>query len=200
MTFALAALLTVAGVLAVRLAWHCGRRQQPGRQSALRWTGWLLLALAVPPWAAAGGSDRGVAVAVGVVMLAGLAMALLEGWRAWRAPGRRRRAREPRNDLPRASSSGRALLLRRVWIFCLAGPFALAAALAVGLALWLALVRAGVGEANVLAIAMLAVPVAWAVFAILATMEGALGKRTAFVSVPGLVGLGAAFALAGGIA
>jgi hypothetical protein len=199
MTLALAVLLTVAGALAVRLAWHWGRQQRPGRQLALRWSGWLLLALAVLPWTAAGGSDRGVALGIGVVMLAGLALVLIEGWRTWRAPARRRRERAPRNDLPRASTSGTALLLRRVWIFCLAGPLALAAALAVGLALWVGLARAGVSEANVLAIAMLAVPVAWAVFAVLATMEGGLGRRTASVTVPGLVGLGATFALAGGM-
>lgn len=200
MTLALANLLTVAGVLAVRLAWHWGRQQRPGRQLALRWAGWLLLILALLPWMAAGGGDRGVALATGIVMLAGLALALIEGWRAWRTPKRRRREREPRNDLPRAASRGTALLLRRVWIFCLSGPLSLAAALAIGLALWLALAQAGVNEANVLAIAMLSVPIVWAVLAVLATMESKLATRTLLVTATGLAALGTTLALAGGVA
>ncbi|MEE4302869.1 MAG: hypothetical protein V2J19_01845 [Wenzhouxiangella sp.] len=199
MQLALAILLTVAGTLALRLAWRRGRQQQARPPVVLRWAGWMLLAAALVPWAATGGGDRGVALGVGVVMLGGLALVLLEGWRAWRAPARRRREREPRNDLPRAPSRGIALFLRRAWIFCLSGPLALAAALAVGLALWVGLARAGMHDANVLAVAMLAVPVAWAVLATLATMEAGLGKRTLLVTAPGLLGAGATLALAGGL-
>ena len=199
MTLALAVLLTLAGILALRLAWRRGRLQQIRQQLVLRWAGWLLLAAALVPWAATGGGDRGVALGVGVVMLAGLALVLLEGWRAWRAPARRRREREPRNDLPRAPSRGISLFLRRAWIFCLSGPLALAAALAVGLALWVGLARAGMHDANVLAVAMLAVPVAWAVLATLATMEAGLGRRTLLVAAPGLLGAGVTLALAGGL-
>lgn len=198
-SLAIAIGLTVAGVLAVRQAWRRGRQQQPGRQLALRWVGWLLLLAALVPWALAGGHDRGVALAIIALMLAGLALALFEGWRAWQAPPRRRREREPRNDLPRATSRGSALLLRRIWIFCLSGPLALAGALAIGLALWLSLARAGVSTANVLAVAMLSVPIAWAVFAMLATMEGGLGRRTLVVALPGLLAAGAILALAGGV-
>lgn len=199
MTLAFAILLTVAGALALRLAWRWGRQQQPQRQLALRWAGWLLLAAALAPWMAIGGSDRGVALGLAVVMLAGLVLVLIEGWRAGRVPTRRRREREPRNDLPRASSRGASLLLRRVWIFCLAGPLALATALAVGLALWVALARAGVSDANVLAIAMLSVPIVWAVLATLGTMQAGLGKRALLVIAPGLAGAAATLALAGGL-
>lgn len=189
MTHALALVLTVAGLLTLRLAWHWGRQQQPGRQLILRWTAWLLLAAALGPWTLAGGSDRGVALAVLVVMLAGLALALFEGWRAWRAPARRRREQTPRNDLPKPATQGASLLLRRTWIFCLAGPMALAAALAIGLGLWLGLARIGVSEANVLAVAMLSVPIVWSLLSVVATMEGDLGSRTLLVVLPGLLGL-----------
>jgi hypothetical protein len=200
MTLALAIVLTLGGALALRLAWRQGRRQRPGPQRLLRWAGWLLLAVALLPWSISGGQDRGVALAVGVLMLSGLALVLFEGWRAARAPRRRRREREPREDLPRATSSGAALLARRAWIFCLSGPLGLTAALAVGLALWLGLERAGVSGANVLATAMLSVPVIWAVLAMLATMEGSLLRRSLLVAGPGLLGLGASLALAGGAA
>ena len=199
MTLALAILLTVAGVLAVRLAWHWGRQQHDRRQLALRWAGWLLLLAALLPWAMAGGADRGVTLAIIAVMLIGLVLVLFEGWRAWQAPKRRRRERELRNDLPQADTRGAALLLRRVWIFCLSGPLALAASLAIGLALWLGLARAGVSEANVLAIAMLSVPIVWSVFATLATMDAGLGKRTLLVGAPAVLALGASLALAGGL-
>ncbi|RFF29996.1 DUF3325 family protein [Wenzhouxiangella sediminis] len=199
MTLAFAILITLAGTLALRLAWRRGRQQQVRQQLVLRWAGWLLLAAALVPWVATGGGDRGVALGIGVVMLAGLALALVEGWRAWRAPARRRRERQTRSELPRAPSRGLALLLRRAWIFCLSGLLALAAALAVGLALWVCLARAGMNDANVLAVAMLAVPVAWAVLATLATMEAGLGKRTLLVTAPGLVGAAATLALAGGL-
>lgn len=199
MTLALAVLLTLAGILALRLAWRRGRQQQVRPQLVLRWAGWLLLAAALVPWTATGGGDRGVALGVGVVMLAGLALVLVEGWRAWRAPSRRRREREARNDLPRAPSRGIALFLRRAWIFCLSGPLALAAALAVGLALWVGLAHAGMNDANVLAVAMLAVPVAWAVLTTLSTMEAGLGRRTLLVAAPGLLGAGVTLALAGGL-
>ncbi|NEZ04338.1 DUF3325 domain-containing protein [Wenzhouxiangella sp. XN201] len=189
MTLAPAIALTTAGVLALRLAWHWGRQQQPRRQLPLRCAGWLLLAIGLAPWVLTGGSDRGVALAVLVVMLAGLALALFEGWRAWRAPIRRKREPTPRNDLPKAETRGASLLLRRLWIFCLAGPLALAAALAIGLALWLGLGRIGVSDANVLAVAMLSVPIVWSILAVLSTMEGSLGSRTLLVALPGLLGL-----------
>lgn len=189
MTLALAIGLTGAGVLALRLAWHWGRQQQPRRQLFLRCGAWLLLAAALTPWMLAGGSDRGVALAVLVLMLAGLALALFEGWRAWRAPVRRRREPTLRNDLPKAETRGSSLLLRRLWVFCLAGPLALAAALAIGLALWLGLGRIGVSDANVLAVAMLSVPIVWSILSVLATMEGSLGSRTLLIALPGLLGL-----------
>lgn len=189
MTLALAIGLTGASVLALRLAWHWGRQQQPRRQLLARCSAWLLLTAALAPWMLAGGSDRGVALAVLVVMLAGLALALFEGWRAWRAPMRRKREPTPRNDLPRAETRGARLLLRRLWIFCLSGPLALAASLAIGLGLWLGLERIGVSDANVLAVAMLSVPIVWSILAMLASMEGSLGSRTLLVTLPGLLGL-----------
>lgn len=189
MTLALAIALTAGGLLSLRLAWHWGRQQQPRRQLLMRWTAWLLLAAALGPWTTVSGSDRGVALALLVVMLAGLALALFEGWRAWRAPTRRRREQTPRSDVPKPGTQGAGLLLRRVWIFCLAGPLALAAALAIGLGLWLGLARIGVSEANVLAVAMLSVPIAWSILSVLATMESGLGSRTLLVVVPGLLGL-----------
>lgn len=197
MTLALAILLTAAGVFTVRLAWHCGRQQQGQRQRILRGAGWILLAVALVPWMRVGGQDRGVALAIGIVMLLGLALALFEGWRALRAPKRCRREREARNDLPEAASTGPALVLRRAWIFCLGGPLALAAALALGLALWLGLESLGAAPSNVLAIAMLAVPVAWAILSVFATMEGRLRSRTLIVALPGLLGLAASLLLAG---
>lgn len=200
MTLALATLLTLAGVLALRLARHWGRRQRPQRQLVLRWTGWLLLVVSLLPWTVAGGSDRGVALAILVLMLAGLSLALFEGWRAWRAPARKKRERTPRNDLPRPETRGKTLLLRRIWIFVLAGPLALAGALAIGMALWLGLAQAGVSEANVLAVAMISVPIIWAVFSGLATMEGRLAPRTLLVALPGLLGLAVSLVMAGSIA
>lgn len=198
MTLALAIALTIAGVLALRLARHWGRQQQPRSQLLARWGGWLLLAASLLPWTVAGGSDRGVALAIGILMLAGLSMVLFEGWRAWRAPTSRKRERTPRDDLPKTETRGTALLLRRIWIFCLAGPLALAASLAAGLVLWLGLAGAGVSEANVLALAMLSVPIIWSILAVLATIEARLVPRTLLIALPGLACLGAALAMAGG--
>ncbi|MFW5927301.1 MAG: hypothetical protein ACOCSR_04545 [Wenzhouxiangella sp.] len=197
MMLVLAMLLTITGVFVVRLAWNSGRQHRPTRQLPLRWAGWLLLITALVPWTLAGGHDRGTALAITIVMLTGLALVLIEGWRARPVPGRRGREREARNQPPTTTPLEADLLLRRVWIFFLAGPLALTAALGIGLALWLALRQAGATEANVLAIAMISVPITWSVLVILATMEARLGSRTMLIVVPMLLGLAVCLTLAG---
>jgi hypothetical protein len=200
MLLALALVLTVMGAFALRLAWQSGKETRTGRQLGLRLTGWGLLIAALIPASMAGGPDRGPALALLTFMLAGLGVVLREGWRANRRPDRTGRERALREEPTRAGGIGGSLLLKRIWIFCLAGPIALAAALALGLSLWLGLARAGVAEADVLATAMLSVPIVWALLSVLATMQGGLATRTLIVAVPGLAAAGAAMALSGPLA
>lgn len=195
----LAVLLMIAAVAALRLAWHWGRNGRPRHRLALRWAGWTLLAISLWPWAAAGGSDRGVALALLVLMLAGLVLVLREGRKEWTRPRRARRERQAREN-GAAPASGPMLLMRRVWIFFLAGPLALASSLALGLVLWLALERWGVASANVLAVGMLAVPLCWAALMIAASMDSHLGRRSLAVTVPGVVATLGCLTLAGGTA
>lgn len=199
MTVAIALVLTLAGALSLRLAWHWGRQSDSVRQVVLRLSGWGLVIASLVPWSIAGGPDRGPALALLVFMLTGLALVLREGWRASRTPARSRRGRSERDEPIRPiEGSDTSLLLKRIWIFCLAGPVALAAALALGVALWLALARAGLAEANVLATAMLSVPLLWALLCVAATMQGRLAARTITVALPGLAGLGVAMVFVGG--
>lgn len=198
---ALAALLVLAGVAALRLAWRAGRRGRTRRRLVLRWGGWLLLAGSLVPSMAASGADRGVALAIVVLMLAGLVLVLREGRREWLTPRRRRREREGRDEpLPAAGGGRGRLLARRIWIFCLGGPLAAAATLAIGLAMWLGLERAGVQDANILASALLAIPVIWALLAIVASIDLRLWLRTVAVTLPGLLAGLASLWLGGGMA
>jgi len=149
-----AALLAVAGMIALRMGW--GRRQR-----ALSVAGWAMLAGSAWAGAAAGGA-WGVAVASLWAM--GAACALI-GWAAWQAPapaavraGRTARALAPPPRAP-LQIGGR---LATFGIVAIGG---LAASTALGLgAHWLTSI-AGAGEANANVAMLYTLPVAWAVLA-----------------------------------
>lgn len=150
----IAALLAVAGVLALRLGW--GRRQ-----GAPAIAGWAMLAGSVWAGAVAGGA-WGVTVASLWAM--GTACALI-GWAAWQAPA------------PAAARPGRAARLilpppraplrvgGRLATFAIVAVGGLVASAALGLAAHWLTASAGGGEANANVAMLYTVPVAWAVLA-----------------------------------
>jgi hypothetical protein len=145
-----AALLAIAGVLALRLGW--GRRQR-GASVA----GWAMLAGAVWAGAAAGGA-WGITVASLWAMATALA---LVGAAAWQSPAP---ARSPR--LSRAATEPPRAPLRiggRLVTFAIVALGGLAAAMALALAAhWLA-TFGGAGEANANVAVLFTLPVAWSV-------------------------------------
>lgn len=147
-----AALLAVAGMLALRLGW--GRRQR-----ALAGAGWAMLAGSVWAGAAAGGA-WGITVASLWAM--GAALALI-GWAAWQAPAPARNPRLSRIATPPAREPLR--IGGRLTTFAIVALGGLAAATALALAgQWLTSL-AGAGEANANVMMLFSLPLAWAVLA-----------------------------------
>lgn len=147
-----AALLAVAGIVALRLSW--GRRQ---RASSV--VGWAMLAGAVWAGAAAGGA-WGITVASLWAM--GAACALV-GWAAWQAPTP---ARSPR--LSRVATPPAPVRLRigsRLATFAIVAFGGLLASAALALGAHGLTLLGGAGEANANVMMLFILPVAWAVLA-----------------------------------
>ncbi|KHL24889.1 hypothetical protein PK98_13535 [Croceibacterium mercuriale] len=148
----LAAMLAIAGVLALRLGW--GRRQ-PTPSVA----GWAMLAGAVWAGAAAGGA-WGITVASLWAMVTALA---LVGLAAWQAPAPVRSPRLSRVATPPARQPSR--IGGRLATFAIVAIGGLVAATGLALAVhWLATL-AGAGEANANVALLFTLPLAWAVLA-----------------------------------
>lgn len=182
-----AAGFSIAGALVLWQTWRFGRQNRRPAQRAGRLFAWFLLGASAIPWTLFGGADRGVALGILVLMVAGLAIVGAIGWRDARNPRRRRNGRE-RTDNGSQAPRGRAFA-RRAWIFALAGPVSALAVMALTLALHG--LAAAWDPANRLAAAFLFAPLAWMVLAVVATYDTALWKRSAGIGgvlVAGLLG------------
>lgn len=191
------AILTVAGVLLLRAAWMARRAGELTRRRKLVSGAWVLLAAALAPWAAGAGADKGTAFAFIVMMLAGAAIVLREGFLHRPARnGSGRLEREGRDN--RNGNGGWRLFLRRAWVFVLAGPLSFALSLLLAFILYAAWDMSGEhAAANRLAATLIAVPLAWALLATWMTCD--LRLRTRSLHALGLVvaGLGSAWLLGG---
>ncbi|WP_126665548.1 hypothetical protein [Croceibacterium ferulae] len=149
-----AALLAVAGIVALRLGWGA-------RQRTLSVAGWAMLAGAVWAGAAAGGA-WGVTVASLWAM--GTALGLI-GWAAWQAPApvTARSGRAPRAVVPPARAP--LQIGSRLATFAIVAIGGLAASMALALAAHWLTSRGGAGEANANVMLLFTLPVAWAVLA-----------------------------------
>lgn len=184
--------LTLSGVLLLQQSWHERRAGQYARRRVLVVLAWSLLCIALLPWAVAIGTDKGIAYALLALMLAGAATVLHAGF--VHAPRQRNREREPRSTGSAVAAQDWRLLLRRSWVFLLAGPICGTAAVfvtAVMFATWN--VETG-SAANRLAATILLVPVAWALLATWSTYDISLKLRS--VSVLGLLATSVAMTLA----
>lgn len=168
--------LTAAGVLLLFTGWRARRAGRSQQRALFTSAGWILLAASLLPWIILGGSDRGVAFAIMAFMLAGSMLVIFLGSRH-SSNGRARNMRESVNGGAQ-SINGNNLLVRRVWVFLLAGPLSFAVAMAGTAVLYLAWTGSA---ANRLAVVMLLVPFAWAVLAIYATYDVSLRQRSATV-------------------
>ena len=173
--------MTLAGVLVLQYAWRerrAGRRQ---RRRVVVVVAWLLLALSLAPWALAAGSDKGAAFAVILFMLAGSALVLRIG--LLHSANRNGREREPRanGNGTGNENGGGSRILRRAWVFLLAGPLSGIVAIAASAGLFAAWNTETGSAANRLACVMLLVPVAWALLATWATYDVSLRARSSVV-------------------
>lgn len=195
MMIAIATLLTLIGVGLIWQAWHLGRDGRVRDRLVTRFGGWGLLLLSIWPWQLAGGTDRGVALAITVMMLAALLVVGLIGWQHHRANGAPRRRRRQAREME-ATPQSRGEVLSRLWIFCLAGPIAGATTLALVLAV--NSLGADIAPANRLALDLLVVPVLWPLLALLATYDAPLRLRSAVLLVTLAVSIVLAVLLPGG--
>ncbi|HEX7048504.1 MAG TPA: hypothetical protein VF275_13135 [Gammaproteobacteria bacterium] len=175
----IAAAMTIAAALLLREGWRARRAGHMKRRLTLMLSAWSLLLLSFIPWTFASGADRGIAFGITVFMLAGFVLVLMA---ARESNGSRKRAeREPRtngNGNGASELSGTRLLLRRIYVFLLAGPISAVIALLVtanAFAWWN--VETG-SAANRLAAALLIMPIAWALLAIWTTYDVSLRRRS----------------------
>lgn len=196
MMITIGTLLTLIGVGLIWLAWRLGRDGRTRARLVARCGGWGLLALSLWPWQVAAGTDRGVALAITVMMLAALLIVGVIGWRHYRANGgnsrRRRRTTREIETVPQS----RGELLSRIWIFFLAGP--IAGMTTVALVLVVNSAGADWAPANRLALDLLVVPVAWPLLALLATYDMPLRRRSAMLLVTLTISVSLAVLLPGG--
>lgn len=117
-----AGVLSLGGLAVLYLAWR-----RPGRSIPLLVLGWGLLVVSALPWAAAGGADRGPALAMVAVSAAALLLIGITG--QWRGAAPRRR----REATPAAEPAGGTGWGHWSLVILVAGPLAAAAAFALGL-------------------------------------------------------------------
>lgn len=189
-------LTAAAGTTLLWFAWRAGRDRRAGTRIALRVAGWGLLAASLWPWTVAGGADRGVALALLPMMLTALVIVGAIGWRHYR-DGRESnsRRRRPAGDKP-ATPASEGRLLRRIWIFLLAGPVAGLAALQ--LTVSLNALGASLAPPNRVALGLVLMPLAWCVLAIIATYDTRLRYRSSFLLACLSLGLAGVWLLPGG--
>lgn len=183
--YALALGLCVAGVFALRRAW--ARRNEAHLASLA--AGWLLILASLPLWMFASGADRGVAQLFVAVMLAGTGVVMVSAQN--RAARRRNVLREAGSPAPMPS---RATLARRLAVFALAGPGALAAAILLSAPVYAGLDILAATGADRLALILFFVPIMTGVLATLAVIDFPLRWRAGLIG--GLVAAGGLSTLA----
>lgn len=183
----LAAAVTAAGVMLLRLSW--GRRRALGAGERAPWIagGWSALACATLLWSAAAGMGRGVALALLATALAAIIVIGLDALAGSGARGRRHglaasAARPPRRPAHGVEAARARRLVRGAATFALAGPIAGAAAIVLAVPLYAMLDTMGLAGADLLAVLVLLVPVAWAALAVVATVDIGLRRRAAWVT------------------
>lgn len=179
---------SVSGAMLLYFAWQARRAGQHVRRRRFVVAGWLLITISVLPWVIATGGDKGTALAILVLLLAGSALVIRAGL-LHKGNGRRVVERDVRNEV----SHGSSLLLRRIWVFLLSGPIAMAAALFISAAVFATWNLANGSEANRLATALLLMPLAWTLLALYATYDAPLRYRTSVVFLFLVVGLAGTF-------
>ncbi|MBK5911392.1 hypothetical protein CCR85_07780 [Rhodothalassium salexigens] len=190
MTGAMAALTALAGSAALLaglgLLYAAWARPARGRWPVL--AGWMAALVGAVLWGLADGGDRGVAV--GVVMFVALALAVLL-WRRRRGPVAAVRAGSAGRAAPTApTGAGPAGLGRRIGVGLLVGPGAGLAAVALVLALFGALDRAGAHVTAAIVAGYVVLPLLWAGLAVWALMAPGLARKAAVVAGPGALGAG----------
>ncbi|MBB4211021.1 hypothetical protein EV659_103210 [Rhodothalassium salexigens DSM 2132] len=196
MTGAMAASTALAGSAALLaglgLLYAAWARPARGRWPVL--AGWMAALVGAVLWGLADGGDRGVAV--GVVVFVALALAVLL-WRRRRGPvaavraGSAGRAAPTVPTAPTATTgAGQAGLGRRIGVGLLVGPGAGLAAVALVLALFGALDRAGAHVTAAIVAGYVVLPLLWAGLAVWALMAPGLARKVAVVAGPGALGAG----------
>jgi len=190
----LGALSAIASVLLLRLSWRLSKQGTPN--GLVRWSAWVAIIVAGAAWAVSSNPDWGIAVALCLFMLAGIAAM---GWIAIRQP--RRRAFEAGKNRHVTDENGRSdrpwlLGMRRVGIFLLAGPLAGVAALLLTTWIYGATFEGDGGRtANQLFAALFTFPFLWAVLSLIATYDMSLLKRTGVVTASAVLGLMGTYSL-----
>lgn len=178
--------LSLAGVMLLWRTWRFGWQRRGRLQPLAGIAAWAVLGASLAPWIAAGGADRGVALAVLLWMIGGFIVLGFIGWREARSPRRPRNGRSRQSNARPDSRPAGALLARRIWVFLLAGPVAAGTALLLSLDLY-ALSNAW-APANRLAAVLLSAPMAWAALSVLATYDAGLSRRSALMA--GILAIG----------
>ncbi|OAB56311.1 hypothetical protein AY599_06945 [Leptolyngbya valderiana BDU 20041] len=182
-----AAALSAAGALALFESW----RRRSTRHRRLMAAGWLAVALSVPLWIAAGGPDRGAALA-GLSAMA--AVSILLAIQYGRQDGKPRRApSRTAGDISVPVSPGR--IGRTVYVALLAVVPALASAVFLAGLVYAAILAAGLAQPDALFWSVLVLPTAWGALMIIPALD--LSLRTRSLVMGGVTILsGAAFAAA----
>lgn len=194
----LAAILTILGVTLLRAAWMARRAGKTAQRRRLVSAAWALLAISLLPWGIGAGADKGTALALIAMMLAGTAVVVREGF--MHAVPRNGNGKLEREGREQRDDDGKQLVLflRRAWVFVLAGPLSFALSLLLAIVLFAGWDISGEhGAANRLAATLVAVPLAWAVLATWMTYDIRLRTRSLHALVLFGAGLGSAWLFGG---
>ncbi|TGY89064.1 hypothetical protein E5163_08015 [Marinicauda algicola] len=170
--YALAALLCGLGVFALRRAWARRNVRHTGALVA----GWALVLASLPFWIVASGADRGVSQLVLALSLIAIALVLATGGNA--GARRERALRDPGQPAPPPS---RGLVLRRLGVFAIAGPGALAASILLSVPAYAGLAHVAATEADRLALILFFVPILFAALTTLAVLDFPLRWRAGLI-------------------
>lgn len=184
--YVLAAGLCGLGLFALRRAWARRREQHTLPLIA----GWAAILASLPLWILASGADRGISQLILAVCLLGCLLVLFTGQN--KAARRERALREAGEPAPPPS---RSLVLRRIAVFALAGPGALAAAILLSVPAYAGLAHIAATEADRLALIFFFVPIAFGILTTLAVIDFPLRRRAALIGAALAAGAIATLAL-----
>lgn len=178
MTVAAGAAAATGGILLLRTAWGGERRDAHANGRA-----WAVLALGVL-LAAAGHGAWGVAMASLAAMAAATACLGRAAYTA--APGRGGASQRRAHMMPQGREPWH--LGRRTLTFLFTVPLGLIAALLAGLALRAAAGMAGWHDADGNVLALMAVPVIWAILSTILLIEPSRARQSLWLAAPALAG------------